>query len=539
MDREFGRLMAEDTPELNPLTANGLAVEHMRYLEPYVDQVFHMISREFPDGLKYEGSRRCTPLEEYREASRKKASKSTIDIAHSDFYLMRYDFSFEGVPLKPKFIYLPFVTDACIMHVNNSRYLVSPVLSDRVFSPGERNIFTRLLRARFYVERENHHFKMNNQRHTVQVVWSMIYNRPDKVKKLKKTVNMNCSLMHYLLAKYGFTETFARFAKVVPVVGTLETITEVDYPPDQWVIAHTAMSANAKPKGAQKGTYIPTNIALAIPREDMARPIVKTMVGSFFYIADHFPDRVDPRYLDDPHGWVVLLGHIIFSGTLGDGKLANDIYAHIASLDDYIDELIARRLREINIHVKDVYELFAILIEEFNDRIRRGIKMINSMYEKELSIVPFMLHELIVLIFKMNFKLKAAAKKGLKQKDIEGAMNIIKTGKLFSLPKECGCLSTTSTPGDNKAFKLTSILIPQSKSHKPSSKGDRVVVDDISKRLHVSVAEVGVYSGMPKSEPSGRERLNLCVRFDETGLIQRNERFREMLDEVQEDIRRQ
>jgi hypothetical protein len=99
-------------------------------------------------------------------------------------------------------------------------------------------------------------------------------------------------------------------------------------------------------------------------------------------------------------------------------------------------------------------------------------------------------------------------------------------------------LSTTSSPGDNKAFKLTAILIPQSSSHKGAGGKDRGVINDPSKRLHVSVAEIGGYSNLPKSEPSGRARLNPCVWLTDKYVVMRNEYLRPLLDKVQQMIKR-
>jgi hypothetical protein len=52
------------------------------------------------------------------------------------------------------------------------------------------------------------------------------------------------------------------------------------------------------------------------------------------------------------------------------------------------------------------------------------------------------------------------------------------------------------------------------------------------------VAEVGGYSALPKSAPDGRSRLNPCVNFDAKGVITRNPKFIELLDGVQEMIKR-
>lgn len=543
MDAEFARLVDLDTPKLNPVIANGLAVEHMRGVEEYIDSVFHSVAKEFPEGLKYEGGHRCRYPEAYRETIRKRGTRSTYDMARSDFYMMRYDFSFKGEKLKSKYIYLPFVTENSTIHISNSRYLVSPVLTDRVISIGVNNIFIRLLRDRMTFERTAHHFEVNGKGETADVAWVNAYHKTEAMKKLKRTVNMQCSLVHYLFCKYGFTETFKRFGCADPIVGYAPDITREKYPRDQWVIC-SSMYTNTtmKPKGAPKGYYAPTMIRVAIRREEWANPIVRSLVGGFFYVVDHFPDRVEPEFIGSPHEkrlWMILLGHIIFSGTVNEGKLLNDIDAHIVSLDDYIDNIMIARFREIGMPMTDLWQLFGVLIENFKTWILDSANKVNSMYDKELNVIGFVLESLTFLIIKLNFRLKAAAKKEqLKLRDVENALQVLKTGAIFSLTKTCGCLSTTSSPGDNKAFKSTAILIPQSASHKGAGSKDRGAITDQTKRLHVSVAEIGGYSNIPKSEPSGRSRLNPHVQLTEKFVVVRNEELRPLLDNVQQLIKR-
>ena len=47
-------------------------------------------------------------------------------MARSDVYLMKFLFSFNGVELPPRYIYLPFVGEAGTMFLGGSRYLVTP-----------------------------------------------------------------------------------------------------------------------------------------------------------------------------------------------------------------------------------------------------------------------------------------------------------------------------------------------------------------------------------------------------------------------------
>ena len=106
------------------------------------------------------------------------------------------------------------------------------------------------------------------------------------------------------------------------------------------------------------------------------------------------------------------------------------------------------------------------------------------------------------------------------------------------MTKNHGEVSTVSSPGDNKAFKITSLLRPQSESSKLGNKKDRGAMDDPTKRLHISVAEVGGYSNLPKSAPDGRSRVNPCVQMDSKGVVLRDPELAEILDPIHEVFRK-
>jgi hypothetical protein len=536
MDIGLATLIDRSTPRLNPDICNGLAVSHLKHVEEYVDQIFRAAARGFPEGLTYTGCRRCTPKEEFDIVTKKKSTRRTYDTAKSDLVMMQYFFKYKGEDLEPRCMYLPFVGDGGCIYLGGSRFNISPILSDRVISVGVSNIFVRLLRDRLTFERTSHHYMMDDKRETVQVGHASIYHKTAKMRKLRPTIKANCTLMHYLLCKYGFTDTFLKFGNCRPIIGEAE-INKNIYPEDEWIIC---ASTQVKPKGCGRGFYEPSNVRVAIRRNEMT-PIVRNMLGGFFYVVDHFPSRIRPslEYVDSKRLWMILLGHINFSGSINEGKLYDDINDHITSLDEYLDSLVILKLKDIGIQVDDIYQLFAIIIENFNDWLLAATDKVASMYDKELSILYYVLYEVSSAIFKLYFKLKAASKKELTVKEITTTMNMtLRTGLVFSMTRNHGEVSSISSSGDNKAFKITALLIPQSSSSRVSSRKDRAVLNDPSKRLHASIAEVGMYSAMPKSSPDGRARLNGCVQIAPNGVVMRNPKFETLLDGIQDIIRR-
>ena len=531
MDNELRRLCELDTPSLNPQLASGLATSHLSQVEAYLNQIFIAAAKGFPEGLVYVGCKRCSPSEDFAVVTRLKGVKRSFDVARSDLYMMQYFFKYKGEDLPPRYIFLPFVSDAGTIHIGGSRFNISPVLSDRVISIGVSNIFVKLLRDKLTFERESHHIMIDGKRETIQITWSGIYHKTQKMKKIKPTIKANSTMMHYLLCKYGFTDTFLKFGNCEPIIGGAE-INSNTFPEAEWNIC---TSTQVKPKGCGRGFYEPTLMRVAIRKEQMT-PMVKNMLGGFFYIVDHFPARVLPHleFVNAKRLWMVLLGHIYFSGNINEGKLHDDIADHMASLDDYLDGLVVMKLKEIGIKADDIYQLFAVVIEHFSDWLLEGADKVASMYDKELSVLYYVLYDITSAVFKLYFKLKAASKKVLTVKDINNTMNmILKPGLIYAIIRTHGEVSSLSSSGDNKAFKITSILVPQSSSSKLASRKDRALINDPAKKLHVSVAEVGLYSALPKSEPSGRSRLALHLNIGPNGEVLRNPKFIQLLDETQ------
>ena len=194
MDDLFSRLTDLHTPKANPLVMKGLACYYMQYADQYVDSVFKSASKSFPQGLEYLGYERCTPYEEFIQITRVINNKRLYDLAKSDLYMNKYKFAFNGKPLPDRFIYLPFVAEGGLFHLGGPLYHITPVLSDKVISPGTDSIFVRLLRDKIIFKRCYHSFVVNNVRETSHVIWSQIYRRPkDNNKKIPATTKAGVS----------------------------------------------------------------------------------------------------------------------------------------------------------------------------------------------------------------------------------------------------------------------------------------------------------------------------------------------------------
>lgn len=539
MDHElFDDIDEVYTPKFNPEICNGLAVQHMKQVESYVDSLFRSAAAGFPEGLKYLGYRRCTPKEEYDEVVKKRSGNISYDIAESYLYMVKYYFSFNGEAME-KALYLPYVKDAGLIKIRGSLFSVSPILADEAISVGNNSIFIPLDGTKLTCERFGYSFYINGERETTNVVFSNIYKRSEKGKarRGKQRVNAVTTLAHYLFCKFGIYHTFRQFGGSDVIVGTSADITPEFYPTDQWLICS---STRLKPKGVKSKIYYSSDIHLAIRREDYTI-CSSSMIGAFFYLVDHFPERIDPESVDHIGLWREILGYIILGDDSSTGLLLNKMNTHLSWLDEYVDEQSRKRLQRSGVPCEDIYQLFAHVIETLAVMVVQAESSEASMYDKKLMILRYTLFDINKAIHMFRYALgpREKDKKPPTRNDIINAMrDRLNQDAITRINTGHGEVAGVSSPSDNKYFKITSNLVPQTSATGGRRSSKRTSLANPSKYLHVSIAVVGSYNNLPKSSPDGRTRINPCVEIDSEGNVLRDQEDADLLEAVQRKIQR-
>jgi len=546
MDPALREHIRETMPKFNPVLADGFATSQIPVADKYVHMLFKAISRSFPPGLEYTGFRPCLPSEELRQITKpknqknaRKNNKSTYDIAESYLRMMMYTFKWKGKDLPPRYMFLPYVTDGGHIKISGSRYTISPVLADRVISILPKTVFVRLIKTRFMVLRMSQHYLMNGQDHSTHVVFSKIYQKQIvKDRNDPNRVNAHSTMPHYLFCKYGLSAAFQLFANCTPIVGDAQSITTEKYPASDWNIFMSSRVISGQPPSGRNDRlfYEPPAIRVAV-RKSETTPMVEKMIGGLYYLLDLFPEQMkNVADFDKTLIWIRLLGYIVAPGTTSLGKLLKEMDDHMRSLDEYIDAIMQDQLANIDMHVDNVYQLFAILTERFDELLLKGSGQLSSMYDKELNVNYFVLYDISRAIVELGFKMmKLSEKPNLEEKEIISAFtSSIKPGLIYNIHKNVGSVSTNSYPGDNKALKITSLVVPQQASSKKSKGHNSLQLSDPINQLHVSIAEVGAYANLPKSQPSGWFRLSLYLSLDMENVVQRDPRFIPLFNSIQQ-----
>lgn len=529
MDKKLFNILLQTQPKFSNDVVDGFAVRPMRHVESYVDRAFRTAARDFPPDLQYLGYAPCTPQEEYQEATRRLSKNSTYEVSRSDRYMIKLRFAFRGEELEPYYIYLPYVSDGGLITLHGSTFAITPTLADKAISIGTNHMYIPLGRVKLNFSRQVQKFQRDGRQETAYIVWSQIYRLNSKQKRMlgRRAVTGNTTLPLYLFAHYGLTEAFRQFNGAQVKVGFEDTINTETCPPDQWTICSSACQY-LRPSGYKDSHYVGSPIRLAIRHEDYSLTTA-SMIAGFFNIVDLFPRRVMPEYVDDPYLWIVLLGHLIFGGNVSEGKLAEDVITHLESMKGYVHPDIRANLAEEGVYCEDIFGLFVYMVENFNHLITQSTTQVASMYDKRLMVLRYVMENYVNAANTLMFKFHSTKKRPLNRKDVEATMRtILRTDLMSSLTSEHKEISSASSPGSNKLYKITTQLMLQVDSSK----------SDPSKLLHASIAEVGNYMTPSKNDSTGRRRLNPYVKTDRDGLIIRDPDKVELLERVQREIQR-
>lgn len=534
LNSQMSRMMKPYVPPMNRDVMDGFGIHFMNAIEEYLDEHIKSVSVGLPECIKYEDYERCTPQEEFDEATKPRTNMRRFDLASSSIYMVKYYFTFTEPNGKkhiiPRHIYLPFVTDAGIMYLGGTSYQLVRVLSDLVFTPGHGTVFVRLTRDKNIVKRTYHTFVMDERKETRYVTYCTIYRNPSDQKE-QKTTKAETTLTHYILAKYGFSETFKRYCGFVPVIGGTE-ITEETYPASDWIICR---STKIPPTGYIEKYYHGSDIRLAIPR-NMWSMNVEGLVAGFYYVVDHFPHRFQPdlHYLDDVSLWKILIGHIVLSGNYGEQRLHAKISEHFESLDNYLDIVVKKKLEEMGIHLENYYDLLNYIIVHCNEMILRKGNNGLSVYGKHLEVLYYVLFEIISGFVTLNFRLnKMANRKPLNFKDVTENFNRrMRLGAVFKLQSENAAIEPVNSVGDHKYPKITSVVNDQENTSTSKRKKKAHVIVSRRHHLDLSMIQMGSVLNFPKSTPTPIVRINPWAVIDpDTGMVRPNPKLEKLFEE--------
>lgn len=523
MDQDLLQLMRQEAPKLNSRLCEGYAYEESFNFERHLDQVARQVARGLPEGMQYAGYTRVTPQERLAEVTRPKNNKRSFEISRSDMYMLRMNFKFQGQALKPRYIFIPFLRHGGTMALRDSKYLITPTLSDNLFSIEDGTIFMPVTRARFTFNRAPYHFMANGRTETVDIYWAKLHHS----KKNEAPKSRLPQLVNYILTEHGLTRTFKQFFNADIVYGDSDMINDTDFPEDEWVITRTS---GVKPRG-RITAYIPPTLNIAVRKEDYNRTIMSAL-ASVFYIADVCSqlEFFDIRDLDDPLLWRRALARFIWK-SVDERDAIKQVDDHLASIQDYIDDIVIAKLRHEGIEANGILELFHYIVVNFADMTIHND--VAGTHNKMLTVTPNVMFPAVAMLFNMMFTLQRIDPARLRLDAIERALDkTFKSSVMLRIGSGHPEVSILESATDQMCYKISGQLHVPSKNSGKSKSGE---MQDPAFWLHPEMITAHSWLMITKSSPSGRGRLNPFMQLDSEGHIIPNpehDKFRQNLKEL-------
>ena len=503
--KTLASFMANDSPKFNKEMVEGLCYHRLKNVISYVDNyIKYSCTHKTNTKLRYLGYRQLSPKDEIKLLINKN-NKAIFDIAENDIFPIELIFQYgDEINNRYYYLYLPYASKGNLIKLSGTNLLVSPVLADKVISIGEHIVFINIMTAKYNFERIIYTIKINDVFKRTPIIVTRLYRNQSK--KLANTTEAVPTVMHYLLAQFGYSKTCEIMLGFVPkAVYTDKCITKDKV---------TICSTGNKPKGyiKDKFNYATTNIKFQIDTKDFTED-VSYLLGNILYLIDNFPEAVTIDQLDNTFLWKNMLGEIIHSGNHQIAYIMEKINAHFKDINSSFDSVTYQKLLDIDINANNLIELMVIIFKNFNTWILSAdVKTIynNKAYECELYVLSKITSAITRAVLDISKEELRLESKMLESKTVDKILNMYLRPKIiFSLKKEILYVSSVNYSGDHLYPKNTSIITEQQSD--PISAITATTNISERKKITASMITTGCILGLPKKNPVPVIRLNPFV----------------------------
>ena len=521
------KYIADVTPKFDKHLTEGLVYHRLNYAADYISDFMRFFLENKPDSnMVYEGFRELKPQEEV-DMFLKVKSKPEFDLAENDISLVAFKYRYGNEPKsRETLFYVPHASKGNIIRMSGNRFLVMPVLADKVVSVSERLIFINILTAKYNFSRFLHSVLVNDQVQLVSIVEAPLYKNQSNNPDFPDTTKAKTTIMHYLLANYGLYETLRRNG-----CDFVKPVYDCD-DPDMVIVSSTGQV----PRGYIRtdSVYEPTRIKFAVPK-DKFNADVQYVLGNIFYVIDHFPDKIDLLDIDNPKVWRRLMGEIIHSGTRTITYLNEKMLAHFNDLNTYFDPITVSKLKDVGIKADTLMILMGVIFQNFNEWTLSDSP--RSIYDtKSYNVETFVLSAITTRItrFILDINKEELRKPDglLTEKEVDAiAKRHLGMRCIFGLRKARNHVTSIDSSTDHLYFKNTAMVVQQESDPIDPNNPDSNTADRTN--LVATMATAGSILGLSKKNPTPLIRANPYLKVDPvTGALILPEELKELVIET-------
>ena len=509
----FNKVKEIKKDKVNKEVVKGLSRLYLKNTPDYLDRIIRSSIRSIHKDInfKYLGYEYLTPKEDFDNQFSTTTTNNQVDISDSTLYKVKFIFSYND-ELITRVISLPYVRDGGILTLSDTKYSVTPVLSEYVISSNGAEVFTRLMKDKLIIKKIERGIYKNGVRTPIPIIVSNIY-------KFATSANPAVPIALLLFVQYGFDEVFKKYfdTKVIMQDG--------EGPSEKLMKTHTIYkSLGRKPKNLRDNDYKPNDIWFAVPNDKVTKNLeifINSLMSTFDLI------NVYSKYLLKERGkkrekmvWKIILGKVIFKNNFALDKLLTKMDEYLTVLDGYMDDVTLEKLRETNINVKNFYDLIEKLILDFDKLTSTAMSRSASLDTRYIDINYYILYEHIAGINKTFH--------GINKDFIAGKLtydNIVKTfNKKFSTKMVFNLIKNGSTnlalvpvdsSTDNYFFKVTSTLEDQNRGQ-GVKRAKNNTFPQSTRTIHADDIILGSILYVSKKAPTPRLKINPYINIDLT-----------------------
>lgn len=533
-------IVRDKMPKLNPLICEGIAYHQMKGVESAVNNLLMTAFRRegeydgegLPDTFQYLRYERPTPDEDFLERVKRHKSgrgkaRPGINMAQTDTYLIKCVFENDGEQFT-KFLSIPFARYGGLINMLGTTYGIAAVLKTRGLSLTTKGYFAEFPRCKVNFDWLADSYYINGDIEHVYMPYSTSLHT--KAKRQKTYVP---PLACWLFAKYGLFETFEKFLGVsIEVYETSDPKLHTLDPNRYCICRATKPARGAEPE-----------IAIVIKKDDLS-PQAKILIGTVFYIARSYPDRVVKAYVGEPRLWMIMLGFAIFgkSRVFSEIRIVDEIRTHFSNIERALDVNFKNELTSVGVECSTIYEFLYYVINKMTERTGNEMTGMANLWGRYYTTTEYVIRDLREAIFNAHYAIvKAARKTGGKPVSTSQIEHIINSQLnqdiINNINSGHGEITPFMVATDNMFIGLTSHCIDQTDARKRP--GGKKVFDtsDPSRHMHASFLEAGSVAHLPKSNPIGPYRINGHVKIDYFGRIMQKEDCKKDMVILQADFR--
>lgn len=511
--------------KLNKPPANHMVMANLSHRSP--DDHIRTIAKHLEIAAKthprldFISARRLSPSEEFAiVTSPMGQNKRKYDMAETCSYLLELKYRYNGEDLEPVNSSMFYTRQAGTTVLFGSSYHTVPVLRARPVTGERKSVFVKLPSDLFSVNTITYPIKLNGHLAGGNLRYAKIHHFNTPVSKRA----LSTGLVHYLLAKHGYTGMCMRYLGFVPVVGDTQTIVGKYSPKDYMIVA----TSGFQPKTVVKQHWEPNNIAFAIPK-DKYNAYVRDLLTGVLYITDHFY-KTDLPSLDSTDFWLDKLAFCILpEDTI---RISRDRWTKITSHIDSLERLLPpeqqQSLKEEYRddpkfkNVSTFFDLLAYIVDSYAEHLHTSNS--SAVYDMRMdtteSLLAPIIHRGTRLIYELNSLESKNGGMPIKpaemQRLLRAEFNIRNIYKIRNKNQAVVPMTATSAC---YWFKLTSLAatppIP-------------------TPLLNMNMAAVGDHMSMSKANMDPRSRAPAYTAVDpNTGMFIPNEELKQYLIEAQ------